>query len=186
MKHIFKLLFLIFLSSTVFAQEDYRAQGFYAGVLGGVNLKAERPVRDAFFHPGFLTGVSAGYKFCNNLRLEGELSYKRNELRNSRKSYDSSAMFMANVIYDFDSCTRWTPFIGFGVGYAYNKSQLLYRTGFWDSMILINERHCFACQSIVGIAYKISKQDEIDLQYRCINSGSSADNAVALSLRHYF
>ena len=86
---------------------------------------------------GILAGVSLGYRFMDNFRVEGEYFYRGT-------SYDSTAVpqesgynplddtkfdivqdavdsvfshnFFANLYYDFRSDSKFTPYVGIGVG----------------------------------------------------------------------
>ena len=88
---------------------------------------------------GILAGVSLGYRFMENFRIEGEYFYRGT-------SYDSTAVprtadynpatdtnfdivqdavdsvflhnFFANLYYDFRSDSKFTPYVGIGVGLA--------------------------------------------------------------------
>lgn len=191
MKHVLKVLFLVFLSvSVLFAEEEYKIDGFYIGAVSGVNFR--NPDYHKKVYPGFLVGAYSGYKFYNNLRLEGELAFRRNEIKRTNrlhKGYDSTLSCMANLIYDFNLCSKWTPFLGMGLGYAYNdlKVGLPISPSFLGGQVTYFRRsHDFAYQGIVGIAYRITSKIDLDLQYRYMHTGVSLDNSILLSIKKFF
>ena len=76
------------------------------------------------FDAGFTGGASAGYRFDNRLRLEGEITYRRNEfdggsfptLGNFNGGDYASLGLGVNALYDFPlgSSERWSGFVGLG------------------------------------------------------------------------
>ncbi len=89
---------------------------------------------------GILAGVSSGYRW-RNFRIEGEYFYRGamhdsasepllsdgtllkdlQEIRESEEAIDDvlSHNFFANLYYDFTSGSKWTPYLGVGVGVAH-------------------------------------------------------------------
>ena len=76
------------------------------------------------FDAGFTGGASAGYRFGNRFRLEGEISYRRNEFDGG--AFPTLGIFNGgdyasfglgvNALYDFPlgSSDRWSGFVGLG------------------------------------------------------------------------
>jgi OmpA-OmpF porin, OOP family len=160
---------------------------FYVGGFAGANF-----IQDGDAKAGFTGGVSLGYKFDCNLRLEGEFSYRRNsfktflldddDLKHNLNTHVQTYAAMANLLYDFDTGTAWTPYIGGGVGYAWNKFGASIDQ-FSGSMNV----NGFAFQGIAGIAYEICEKTSVGLEYRYFQTKASIkDHSVVLALRRSF
>lgn len=105
------------------------AQGkVYLGAHLGLSIFHDSDVKTpvgtstAAFTSGLAFGVTAGYKLDQNLRLEGEIAYKKNDVDTidgaSVSGYDLTVWsFMANGYYDFTQAKLpVTPFVGLGLG----------------------------------------------------------------------
>ena len=79
---------------------------------------------------------------------------------------------MLNGYYDFNTCTRWTPYIGAGVGVAMLK---LTSNEIWeDGKYKVNDKsYNVAWQIGAGVAYDLTKNIALDAGYRYINAGSA-------------
>lgn len=137
MKSRFALLFgcLLFVASTVNAgilPEDWYVKGFtginfvgkesfsISGDVGSTTGTDKHKI-------GFLNGAAVGYKWCD-IRFEGELSYRSNHLdkrffegdRSWVSSVDRTVWAgMFNVYYHFNMEWCIEPYLGAGVGVAY-------------------------------------------------------------------
>ena len=88
-------------------------------------------------------------------------------------------MFLANAFVDLGTWNCFTPFVGFGIGGAYNQL-----ADFVDIRELAKpasasdansaEWH-FAWALYAGVAYNVSKNLKVDLTYRYLNYGSITD-----------
>jgi len=130
---------LIAAAALLSAAEDASAQGFYAGLHGGLNITHDGDVDEFFFFDsttvgrarydsGSAVGGSLGYKSPSSWRLELEATYRRNAFDKIDWSHFSkigsfettgdvaSLAFMANVFWDIDTGTKWTPSLGAGLG----------------------------------------------------------------------
>lgn len=134
MKKQMLTLFAFLLTSVSLYSQNYSTQGFYAGVLSGVNLEY---FKDKSFktHPGYQVGGSIGYKFCNNIRLEGEFSYRKNNFRKHYHGNRELFTYMANAFYDFNLNCEWTPYIGMGIGYERARNKL--KSPVYDSLTTV-------------------------------------------------
>jgi opacity protein-like surface antigen len=81
-------------------------------------------------------------------------------------------VLMLNGYYDFNTCTRWTPYVGAGVGVAMLKltSNYMWETG-KDKMS--EKTYNVAWQIGAGVAYDLTKNVALDAGYRYINAGSA-------------
>ena len=154
---------------------------------------------------------------CYNIRFEVEGTYRRNDREHrkhhrrfvvdgigssSRKDRDKghfeSFSAMVNGYYDFDLCTCFTPYFGVGIGAEWDRFKFKNRrfrnlTGSSSSSSSRRFR-CkhkddtrFAAQAIAGVAYNISCNIDVSLDYRFHWSERNLYNHfVALGFKYYF
>ena len=138
---------------------------------------------DTEFDPGFGVHGAVGHSW-DGFRLEGEVSYRKNDvdtltvtsttgaisslnldtLGSLDADGDVSALgFMANAWYDFDTGSPWKPFIGGGVGTA-----RISLNDISSSTISLadDEDQVFAYQAGVGIGYELTPTIIVSLGYR--------------------
>jgi outer membrane protein OmpA-like peptidoglycan-associated protein len=172
-------------ASAAMAQEDYvePTQGGYATVLGGLTAHDQREaiLNGTTVTPKFKDGwaalVSGGYKWEGGLRTELELGFRRN----TAKDVDTSATpafgsqhdisIMGNVLYDINTNSRFTPFVGVGVGVSMLE---------WDHVRtatspIFNARSSkFAWQGIAGVAVAMSPNLQFLMEARLKSSSNHA------------
>lgn len=155
------------------------AEGFYVGAAGGVNWTRDADFNDlvagastkADYKVGGVVGLSAGYASAMGLRGEVEVDWRwRNKTDGfsnlapgaTMSGKTSSWAFMGNVLYDINTGTAITPYIGVGAGIARVKSEVSSNFGyrFSDSDVV------FAYQGIVGAAYNVTNNIAITADYR--------------------
>lgn len=167
-------------------------QGFYVGALGGVNfIDLEAGVFDYDMDTGYALGAFAGYRFCNGVRLEAELAYRRNAI-GKFKFFDSElgangsmkiTTLMANALYEFSINSPLTPYVGLGLGYSRFAHHV---TG--DQIIDgdFTDDTC-AWQAIVGVSYPITYCADLGIEYRYLHPVRFTDDqAIVLSLKNTF
>lgn len=167
----------------------------YLGGFAGVNIlqNIDQSHVDIKFKPGFAGGVALGYKFVNNVRIEAELSFRRNVLKSisvedenlefhgAKVSAETYAV-MANLFYDIPTCYCVTPYFGVGAGWAKHRLSVNTR-----SIDISGSNDDLALQSIAGVSYKICPRTDLGLEYRYFASKRDIrDHTIALSLKHYF
>ena len=171
------LVIVVLISLSSFA---YSAPGFYAGGSVGFTSPNDADISDpdiSFMsaEKGLSLGGFIGYSFANNFRLEGELVYQGNDLDKMRiygHDFDmtgdiSSAAMFANAYYDFNNSSRFTPFIGGGIGFSkveVNDTGVIiggvnYDLG--DDSDTVLAYHLDA-----GVNYEINERFSLDLKYR--------------------
>jgi len=133
-------------------------------------------------------GVGVGYEWNNWLRFEGTAEYRSrarvyafgNYPPNGIDSYEGylkSWVFLANAYVDLGTWNCLTPFVGAGIGGAYNNL-----TDFTD----VNPNGgfgfgrnpadwSFAWALYAGVSYEVTKNFKVDLTYRYLNYGSITD-----------
>ncbi|MDH3689380.1 MAG: outer membrane beta-barrel protein [Gammaproteobacteria bacterium] len=128
------------------------------------------------FDTGIHLGGAYGHDF-GEFRVEGEFGYRSHEFEevtdleiNGMPQGDRDAdgdidafIFLANGFYDFDTETKWTPYVGGGIGFARLDIKDLFVAGLVRGD---DDDTVFAYQVAGGIAYKISEQMVVDLSYR--------------------
>ena len=169
METIFKFfaVVLLFLSATgVQAQED----DWYAAVGAGVTFPSDidddsGPATSTTFDTGYILTGAAG-KYFNNFRLEGEIFYSRYDgdsnilngvaVVGSGSGHLDITAYMANAYYDIQTNTKFTPYIGAGIGYV----NVDVHDGFGRS------DQGYAYQFKAGIAYQFNPPVDFILGYR--------------------
>lgn len=124
-------------------------------------------------HPGegFAAGVNGGYEFGSGPRLEGELVYRRHDEKSATSAGITSPTtgnidnlaIMGNAYYDFNNATKFTPYIGAGVGAARLHLDDFNSVG---SPGLSDDDWQFAYQGIAGVRYTIDPNWSASLDYR--------------------
>jgi opacity protein-like surface antigen len=165
--------------------------GPYVSGMGGVNWVADQDLtqNDLDFvemefnqppHSGFATGLAMGWRFPVGLRPELELSYRRNTLDqfNNRvyeggssiegKGEEQASSLMANLWYDIPNLpaplSRFTPYIGGGLGYA-----VLTIKGLEAGGVEFGGTHrdtVSAWQLGTGVGYELNEHWSMSLDYR--------------------
>ena len=106
-------------------------------------------------------------------------------LHSSIKTYTA----MMNVYKDFGNFGGFIPYVGAGIGVAYNMMDEVYFTG---NPFLVNRIHgkndiSFAWALMAGVGYQISNRAILDFGYRYIDMGSASserhDNAGFINPR---
>jgi len=152
------------------------AKGPYVGGQAGVVFLPDSDIQQGIttltgsFDTGYGLGLAGGYNF-DMFRLEGELFYKTNsfeEVSTGGGSLpadgDVSALgLMVNAYYDFKNQSRFTPFIGGGIGMAQVSIKDLTIGG---SAIADDDDAVFAYQGIAGVGYSITQALTLDLTYK--------------------
>lgn len=122
-----------------------------------------------------------GYGF-GPVRLEGELGFRRNDLStfsNSDGDLSPNGSIggisgMANIYYDFNTGTRFTPYLGGGIGGLDLSANHIAAGGVGVSD---DSRLAFAYQGIAGISYAVDEALSIKADYRYLRT---ADESLQL------
>jgi len=115
------------------------------------------------FSPGYTFGGVVGYDFGNNFRLEGELSYRENQIRTGggEDPQAATSSMMLNGYYTMPSKTRLSLYFGGGFGVA--TAQL--ETISLGQAIDTNET-LFAYQLETGVDWAYNPKVNFSLGYR--------------------
>lgn len=161
------------------AQAQERPAGFYADISGMYTNLVDPDLTDATL-PGELGvdngfGISGtyGYEFGNGFRTEIEVSYRENGIKSisiaafgltgtGAASGDVTALAsMLNGYFDIATESRWTPYIGAGVGVARIDVDISVA----DESASVDDT-VFAFQGMAGLRYDLSEDVVIRAGYR--------------------
>lgn len=170
-------------AAVIGAPATQAAEGPYFGIAGGLNFQNSAvwttggSFNDFNFDDGLAVIANGGYKFGSGLRLEGELGYRSNDADGRTVTVTgptatvnatgkvSARSAMANLIYDIDTGSKFTPYLGVGLGIASIKADTLGPVLAANTRIDGSDTR-FAYQGIVGAAVEITRQIALTLDYR--------------------
>ena len=107
---------------------------------------------------------SIGYQFKNSFSAELEFSYKGRDFRGAVDGDMTSKAFMANGIYSFNIREFYTPYVGYGIGYAFHEANL---QGYGD-----RTDTTLAHQLKIGVDMEFSRKLSLLVGYRYFTSNS--------------
>lgn len=149
-----------------FAQTSY---DFKWGTPGGANKSGKKELKDNSVWGG---SVAYGVK-AKSLRAELELNLK-DEAKD--KYFDSgdgvvkggleNRFVMFNAYYDFDTGTKFTPYVGAGFGWAELKAKMSATRETYSK-----SKTNFVWQVGAGISYALTDNVRVDLGYRYLDEG---------------
>lgn len=145
----------------------------FDGSVPGIRFSSE-----VEFDTGIHLGVAYGHDF-GKFRVEGEFGYQSHEFKevtdleiNGIPQGDRDAdgdidafIFLVNGFYDIDTGTKWTPYVGGGIGFARLEIKDLFVAGIVRGD---DDDTVFAYQVAGGIAYEITEQIIADFSYRFV------------------
>jgi len=159
-------------------------QGWYMGVDGGANYTDQMDFKSAFgrkdkarYDLGWTAGANAGYAWGNNWRTEVEGDYREANVdklkgpgasgsRGEFSSYDA----MLNQIYDFNNSSRFTPYLGVGVGAVWQTARHIGTVFAPNVSIKKDDVVDFAYQGIAGVEYDLTPQAALGLRYNYLGA----------------
>ncbi|WP_298623920.1 outer membrane beta-barrel protein [uncultured Legionella sp.] len=176
------LLSAVFLATGI-ASAATPVDGWYTSVFGGYTyIPGNIDVYDGYhilrndsrYRNGYNAGGRIGYK-SNPLRYEAEYTYLHGSLKDFRihhinqnnvSGYTSGNFLMANVYYDFpEMLPEISPYLGFGIGYAYLQASLSSTGPLTSSFYSVNDS-AFAYQGTAGLTYNFAENYAVNLAYR--------------------
>ena len=114
--------------------------------------------------------------------LRTELEYSRNEDAKSTTGAKKggtdftkleSQSLMLNAYYDIDTGTKFTPYVGAGIGYSKLKASYTLTA---ENATLSESDYQFTWQAGVGVAYAVNDNLSLDLGYRYVDMGNVKKN----------
>ena len=99
-----------------------------------------------------------GYQFKNSFSTELEFSYKAGDFGPGLFGAVSSNSFLINGIYSFNIREFYTPYVGYGIGYAFHEANI---DGYGD-----RADATLAYQLKIGVDMELSRKLSLLLGYR--------------------
>lgn len=184
------MAFAVFVSASL--APSAQAQWYVSGN-AGANFVNDADITDTVtggsltgetsFDTGFALSGAIGRAF-GNFRIEGEISYRQNDLDELQvdsvvlagttlsgvtgtfplEGDVSSLGFMANGWYDVPTGGNWVPFVGAGLGFARLSIDIESVGGI--ATTFDETETVFAYQAAAGIGYKVAPGTTVTLSYR--------------------
>lgn len=137
-------------------------------------------VLDSSYSNGLGFGLVFGKSYDNNLRIEGELGYRSNDLDSFSDSGESFAAtgdisafsFLFSTYYDLVNPTRFTPYLGAGLGGAYVNLDARLIDPALEDLVFSDETMALAYQLGGGLACKLTRELTLDLGYRYFSTAN--------------
>ena len=173
--------------------DSWYLRGFVGVAMNGAYKLDYTTVTDATLQhtdtsDGYFIGGAVGYEFNNWLRFDLSAEYRAKSRvyafvtyppggLDEYQGYLKSWVLLANAFVDLGTWDCWTPFVGVGVGGAYNSlkdfSDVNPNGGFGFGRNPSEWHLAYALYA--GVGYNVSKNFKIDLTYRYLNYGSITD-----------
>ena len=187
-------------------------QGFYGAIGAGLNyLQPDQDVESVGYLPAFdseadyKNGIGVytalGYDWGNKYRGELEFAYRQNDARHYAgdgigfsgwPALDGDLQaysIMFNLIRDFDTGGKLTPYVGFGVGGASFKNQVTGADAGFGTLVIDDSAKRLVYQAIAGVAVNLADGLALDLSYRYFAAFGTPKfdgliDAVPVTIRH--
>lgn len=132
------------------------AQGVYFGLQGGGSW----PTNSSDLDNSGSYAISLGWQFHPMIRAELEAGYRRNGVSDF-VGHENTYTYMANLFWDFKNSSRFTPYVGGGLGWAENE---LRDAGYQD------DDSAFVYQLGAGVSYNINDRWAVTADYRWVDT----------------
>lgn len=113
------------------------------------------------YDTGWAGVVGGGWGFGNGIRVEGELGHRDSNASNSTGGTDATS-FMVNALYDFNTRTPFTPYVGVGTGFA----DIHFDNVRTPTSRIDDSDVRWAYQAIAGTTYQLNNHWKLDANYR--------------------
>lgn len=165
------IIFTAALLVTVFTIPAVQAadNNVYIAGQAGLNMPAGD---DGEFDNDAVFSAAAGYHLNPNVRIEGELSHRKNDGEDTSLGVlitgeTKVTAALVNAYYDFKNTSRFTPYIGAGIGAAHGKIELTGPGGSADE-----DDNAFAWQGIAGVTYNLTNNVDLTTDYRYFDTAN--------------
>lgn len=119
------------------------------------------------FNSQFGVPVRAEVEYA--LRGNSEKSWNYDKILDLKGAWNASTLFL-NLYYDFRNSTAFTPYVGAGLGMAFNYANYTFSARGYNANF-DDHRTTFAWNVGAGVAYDITDNFAVDLGYRYVNLG---------------
>ena len=149
------------------AKNELKANGDYSGEAYGEKLKLHKNIWGGHYAAGFKAKAVRAEVEWNHYQDAKKKDYS-DEGKDRYRLQNNSLLL--NAYYDINTCTKWTPYVGVGMGVAMLK--------FTDKDAASSDKYSdrtynFAWQVGAGVAYDLTSHVALDAGYRYINAGSA-------------
>jgi outer membrane autotransporter protein len=173
-----------------FCFEAYADNGWYIKGSGGASLLDDATFseagqsRDVSFDTGLALAGTAGYDF-SGFRIEAELGFRENDVNTvdgiSAQGNLTTSSLLFNAFYDFRNSSRWTPYLGAGIGGADIFANDI-KVG---SKTLDDDQIVFAYQLKAGVGYGLGRNMALSLDYSYFTTADPQFNGVDEEYRNH-
>lgn len=112
--------------------------------------------------------LAAGYRLNPNFRVEGEVSYRENDVSVTGLTGESkTGTAFLNAWYDWANTSKFTPYVGGGIGIAHNETK-----GTVFGTFVNPKDYAFAYQLGGGVAYNLCAHFDLTADYRFIDTSN--------------
>lgn len=188
MHGICRLISVVAVSLAFAATAHAQGSRWYAAVGGGasftndVDVSASGLSASAEVDTGFLVTGAFG-AFIDKFRVEGEINYTQADLDSTPILGStvplggdmSTTSFMVNGYYEFDTSSKWFPYVGGGIGVANVSLSDISSQGV---VLADDDAAAFAYQLKLGVAYRFTSSVDGTLGYRFFGTDDTDYNAV--------
>ncbi len=153
-------------------------KGPFVGIMGGANFSDDQDIsgagaginRSVDTDTGWAVMPTIGYRYGNGIRTEFELGYRTNDVDSVSGATNGSGELtaksaMLNLLYDIDTGSRLSPYLGGGIGYAQIDYDNVRPVGVGLNR-LDDEDNVFAYQGMAGLSYWLNDAVEVAAEYR--------------------
>lgn len=173
------------------------AKDWYLGGSIGYNQTSDQTsegpsrVVDVEYEEGYALSSFIGFRKSENLRFEGEFTFRRNDgeelsFNNVDRAFagagTESYSLLANVLYDIPTSSAITPYVGVGAGIGFLENDFVYGPARFQ-----DKDTAFVYQGIIGASLPVSDKIELFVDGRYFAASgvdfvrtSPADSGVSL------
>ena len=176
------------------------AEGPYFSFGGGLSLPQDSTIdfripataaplnREVTFDMGYILSGALGYKWDNGFRTELEGNYRSSSFNDLATAASTGSQrvigLMTNLLYDFGDSDSFRPYVGGGVGVAWNKWSNVQGTPsptFPIGTPVFNERDtAFQYQAIAGVTHPFTERVDGFVEYRYIGTFNNKFHSVTV------
>lgn len=173
---------------------DFCCSRWYGKFVAGANFTPTQNIDDVRvkLNTGYYVGGAVGLQFPNCFRVEGELIYNSDKIkevtyqdeRYSIGGHSKTWSLYANFLYDFKlDCFCFVPYLGVGVGYQWADGRITVPA---STEVNVKEKG-FIWQVIAGVSYPLGCDWDIGVEYRYHDGKDNIDDhSLGFSLRKFF
>jgi outer membrane protein OmpA-like peptidoglycan-associated protein len=152
---------------------------FYVGIFGGAAFPLASHIDGpqvpsgsrATWDTGFVAGGAVGYMVGNGLRVELEGAYRESGISqlygvNASSGRISNITAMGNVLYDINTGTFVTPYVGGGIGVSYAQVRANPAPSATPQVFFGDHDVVLAYQAIAGLSFQVTPAIALGVDYR--------------------